>query len=340
MLSGGDLNKPGQPVTDFKVEAEYKYTGQRQVKGIGLYYYNARFYDPEIGRFIREDSYDGELDNPQSQNIYIYVMNNPLKYVDPTGHWNEESDWYRPWSWLNKSDGEASLEGKITALGVDFLPLIGDGKGIIEAFTGEDVITKEKLVWWERGLGLICLTELRGIRKGAKYSNEVIEAGTTLIKGIDETKNLDEVAHIDDLVKRLGVDVDNVDELIEESKNLDIENTSELAGKTSKKLSKRLKYMGSTPSKSSQVGKEVIKRMAKEGKVRKLDDDSLQFLASDDIWYDFSEADMAHKVDAVSWWSEIGRFFGAKSDEVRKWMKDPDNYYLDHFSINRSQGAN
>ena len=85
-------NKPGQPVTDFKVEAEYKYTGQRQVKGIGLYYYNARFYDPEIGRFIREDSYDGELDNPQSQNIYIYVMNNPLKYVDPTGNYAEDSE--------------------------------------------------------------------------------------------------------------------------------------------------------------------------------------------------------------------------------------------------------
>lgn len=54
----------------------YKYTGQREVVSIGLYYYGARYYDPSIGRFITEDTYLGELDNPQSQNIYIYVMNN------------------------------------------------------------------------------------------------------------------------------------------------------------------------------------------------------------------------------------------------------------------------
>ena len=48
---------------------------------------------------------------------------------------------------------------------------------------------------------------------------------------------------------------------------------------------------------------------------------------------------MAHKVDAVSWWNEIGRKYGAKSPEVRKFMLDSENYYLEHYSINRSQGA-
>lgn len=49
---------------------------------------------------------------------------------------------------------------------------------------------------------------------------------------------------------------------------------------------------------------------------------------------------MAHKIDAVTWWNEVGRKYGPKSPEVRKWMLDPDNYYLEHYSINRSQGAN
>ncbi|MCK4261385.1 MAG: hypothetical protein KAX49_20615, partial [Halanaerobiales bacterium] len=43
-------------------------------------------YDPEIGRFITEDTYQGEISNSQSQNIFIYVMNNPMRYVDPTGN--------------------------------------------------------------------------------------------------------------------------------------------------------------------------------------------------------------------------------------------------------------
>lgn len=48
---------------------------------------------------------------------------------------------------------------------------------------------------------------------------------------------------------------------------------------------------------------------------------------------------MAHKTDAVSWWNKTGHKHGAKSKEVRKWMLDSKNYELDHFSINRSQGA-
>ncbi|MCK4261426.1 MAG: hypothetical protein KAX49_20825, partial [Halanaerobiales bacterium] len=43
-------------------------------------------YDPEIGRFNREDEYRGSIFNPQSQNLCIYVLQNPLKFIDPSGH--------------------------------------------------------------------------------------------------------------------------------------------------------------------------------------------------------------------------------------------------------------
>ena len=52
----------------------------------GLYYFNARWYDQEVGRFITEDSYHGELNNPQTLNLYVYVAQNPMRYVDPTGN--------------------------------------------------------------------------------------------------------------------------------------------------------------------------------------------------------------------------------------------------------------
>lgn len=46
----------------------------------------ARYYDPEIGRFISRDSYHGNEDDPQSLNHYSYTKNNPVMYVDPDGH--------------------------------------------------------------------------------------------------------------------------------------------------------------------------------------------------------------------------------------------------------------
>ena len=86
---GGDLAVVGELEPVNEVNEGYKYTGQREEAVIGLYYYGARFYDPELGRFITEDTYIGVLTDPQSQNLYIYVMNNPMKYVDPTGMYVE-----------------------------------------------------------------------------------------------------------------------------------------------------------------------------------------------------------------------------------------------------------
>ncbi|MBI2853077.1 MAG: RHS repeat-associated core domain-containing protein [Chloroflexi bacterium] len=60
------------------------FTGQR-LDGTGLYYYGARYYDAEIGRFISPDSIVQSYANPQSLNRFSYVMNNPLRFVDPTG---------------------------------------------------------------------------------------------------------------------------------------------------------------------------------------------------------------------------------------------------------------
>ncbi len=130
-----------------------QYTGQRREIGLGLYDYNARYYDPLLGRFLSADSivpgaasgsgggaatlgYDsntrltpltvnlGEFAaqinaenrevlqfgaffqwdsktrqehnvpmgpaNPQALNRYAYCLNNPLRYIDPSGHWNLE----------------------------------------------------------------------------------------------------------------------------------------------------------------------------------------------------------------------------------------------------------
>ena len=53
---------------------------------MGLYYLNARYYNPEDGRFMTEDSYRGEIMNPETGHLYVYCANNPVNYVDPSGH--------------------------------------------------------------------------------------------------------------------------------------------------------------------------------------------------------------------------------------------------------------
>jgi RHS repeat-associated protein len=57
---------------------DYRYTGQREEAGIGLYYYHARWYDPIVGRFLSADPF-------ASGDAYGYVINNPLRHNDPSG---------------------------------------------------------------------------------------------------------------------------------------------------------------------------------------------------------------------------------------------------------------
>jgi RHS repeat-associated protein len=61
------------------------FTGQRDV-GLGIYHYGARFYSPRVGRFISPDTIVPGAANPQAWNRYSYVLGNPLKYIDPSGH--------------------------------------------------------------------------------------------------------------------------------------------------------------------------------------------------------------------------------------------------------------
>lgn len=116
-------------------------------------------------------------------------------------------------------------------------------------------------------------------------------------------------------------------------------NSPNKKAKPPKKSKLREKYLGRTPSKKSKTGREVIERMEKEGQIRTTRKGERQFKSSDGNWYNIDKADMAHRTDAVSWWNQTGRMYGAKSKEVREWMLDADNYVLEHRSINRSQGA-
>ncbi|MDH3976794.1 MAG: hypothetical protein OEV42_21235 [Deltaproteobacteria bacterium] len=64
------------------LDRNYTYTGREWDEEVGLYYYRARFYDPEVGRFISKDplGFDGG-----DYNLYSYVGQNPVNKIDPLG---------------------------------------------------------------------------------------------------------------------------------------------------------------------------------------------------------------------------------------------------------------
>ncbi len=79
----------GQPRTTegSALPTDYTFTGQKSDDSTGLMYYGARYYDTGLGRFTQADTIVPNPLNPQSLNRYAYVSNNPVRYTDPTGHY-------------------------------------------------------------------------------------------------------------------------------------------------------------------------------------------------------------------------------------------------------------
>ena len=63
------------------VENVFKYAGEQLDSETQQYYLRARFYNPVVGRFTQEDIYRGD-----GLNLYVYVINNPLLWIDPSGY--------------------------------------------------------------------------------------------------------------------------------------------------------------------------------------------------------------------------------------------------------------
>ena len=125
------------------------YTGQYNDSESGLYYYKARYYDPELGSFLSQDALTGRAVTPPSLNRYLYVFANPAIYTDPTGNIeflanlaNSFDDANEQLSQLSRSDDRNTRD------------LTGTGKLI--RFGGETAIAAKQLI--NSGLGLATRT--------------------------------------------------------------------------------------------------------------------------------------------------------------------------------------
>src|SRR5206468_2980611 len=138
----------------------------------GLYYYGARYYDPETGRFMQADSVIPGV-TPQAYNRYTYTLNNPTRYVDPTGHQNaepltedergiEEARQARGYLAANVSTGLIQLAPVVEAA-VSMNPFIAAH----EAVTGDAAVPGQpRLSWWQRALQFPGATKVLGFVAG------------------------------------------------------------------------------------------------------------------------------------------------------------------------------
>jgi RHS repeat-associated protein len=72
---------------DLRLSGGIGYCGEWQDQLAGLVYLRGRFYSPEWRRFISPDRHPGDFRRPETLNKYVYCMNEPMNYRDPTGRY-------------------------------------------------------------------------------------------------------------------------------------------------------------------------------------------------------------------------------------------------------------
>ncbi len=103
----------GSTTNDTNTGTDYKYTGKELDTETGLYYYGSRYYDPNLGRFVSADSLVPSWYDPQSLNRYSYVLDNPMRYTDSTGHdpfVDEKAQSYEFWKFTSNLVGNTCAD--------------------------------------------------------------------------------------------------------------------------------------------------------------------------------------------------------------------------------------
>jgi len=126
------LYKPGG-----NTPTDFLFTGQIQEAGLGLYFYNARWYDPSIMQWTSPDTLIPDPYNPLDWNRYAYVRFNPVNFNDPTGHdvgctaSNPDCLDSNGLTERSKAEMKLAVTKKLKVNGWDLVPVVADVRGIV-----------------------------------------------------------------------------------------------------------------------------------------------------------------------------------------------------------------
>jgi len=180
----GQFTPFGAELADGTTTMHYKFTGKERDAESGLDYFGARYYASSMGRFMSPDWADkpeavpySSLDNPQSLNLYGYVLNNPISQADPDGH----CCWDKAKAWMAEHPRTAQAVGGVAKVAV--------GVGLVATIAGGDV--PGSVV----GVGLVVSGTLSAVGSVVSGVTDVAGAATNTNaeaaqKGLDGVSNL------------------------------------------------------------------------------------------------------------------------------------------------------
>jgi RHS repeat-associated protein len=126
--------------TGGSISGEVDFTGQHK-DATDLLYYNARYYDPQLGQFLSPDTIVPDPTQLIDYNRYLYARGNPLKYNDPSGHIPERE----ACSYLQACSEDEFVDKY--------------GQELTDLLWGTDVSWGDKLSWDNKNVGMLVLLE-------------------------------------------------------------------------------------------------------------------------------------------------------------------------------------
>lgn len=168
-------------------DVKHRFTGHESDDTTGLIYMNARYMDPELGRFITADPTVQHPNDAQDLNRYAYARNNPIRFTDPTGL-----------GWFSK------LVGAVVGIVVGVATFAVTGNAQLAVATGVAAYRATEAALNGESFKKVANAAVNGFAEGAAIHSNPQMATGLLTQGPDTSDPVDDIVAIG--LATLGID--------------------------------------------------------------------------------------------------------------------------------------